>query len=595
MRSRSGFLALGAAVALLAACSSDPVSAPTGALHVEVRDSFGNLASDAVVDTIPATESLVTDALGTVLFRTIVAGVYEVTARHPTLGAARLPVKVEAGDIALLPLRLSGAVAMDPQAPTVVILSPTSGSQVAAGAKVSFRASVRDDRDAPPLLRLEWRSSRDGKLGSSTAGNDGSVTFAAALTAGAHVVSLVATDSGGRMGQGAITVRVEGQEPGVDAGPGLDGGPGTPISLAPPTKDERGIDLSWTTDGVFASYNVQRDDGNGTFAVIGVLGGNQTTHRDETVTFGRTYRYRVVGNPASGPAVTSNVQQIEAGVFIALNTQVETMLVDPKLPLLYAIDKVNNSLHFVDLSKKAIAKTIFVGSTPVDMDFNLAQTELYVANFGSTEIAVVDLAKQAKSRGLFVDTKLGWDGNPWSLSCLASDKLVFTSEDQWNDLKLVSTLDGKNLQVIGSYSEPDLARSPDGTRVYVGESSISRATLARYDLQNGMLKLTDDSGDVGGFTSRRVVVSGDGQYVFYAAKKFQANNLKAVLGTFAEVVHAVTTKGDVAFGSTRIFDGTTFAAKGMLPVSTTVMALSPDDKTLYLYDGKSSRLYIYPL
>ena len=44
-----------------------------------------------------------------------------------------------------------------------------------------------------------------------------------------------------------------------------------------------------------------------------------------------------------------------------------------------------------------------------------------------------------------------------------------------------------------------------------------------------------------------------------------------------------------------IFDGNTFAVKRATPLTTNIMALTPDDVTLYLYDTTSSRIYLYRL
>lgn len=47
---------------------------------------------------------------------------------------------------------------------------------------------------------------------------------------------------------------------------------------------------------------------------------------------------------------------------------------------------------------------------PVDLDIDADKDELFVANFGSTQIPVVDLVKQDIGRTLFVDTGQGtWD------------------------------------------------------------------------------------------------------------------------------------------------------------------------------------------
>ena len=48
-----------------------------------------------------------------------------------------------------------------------------------------------------------------------------------------------------------------------------------------------------------------------------------------------------------------------------------------------------------------------------------------------------------------------------------------------------------------------------------------------------------------------------------------------------------------AISSSRIFDGNTFAILGLLPITTTTMAISSDYQTLYLYDLTSSRVYLF--
>jgi len=87
----------------------------------------------------------------------------------------------------------------------------------------------------------------------------------------------------------------------------------------------------------------------------------------------------------------------------------------------------------------------------------------------------------------------------------------------------------------------------------------------------------------------------DAKYIFYAGRKFLAKNLKSVLGTFSEGIVAINSDGSLAIGATHMFDGATFAATRMTPLSTSTMAVSPDDKTLYLYDSMSSHIYLYQL
>ncbi len=281
--------------------------------------------------------------------------------------------------------------------------------------------------------------------------------------------------------------------------------------LAAPTKDTNSVQLAWTIAGSFASYRIYRAVGSATPAVVDMLNAPAAlAYRDDKITLGATYSYQVGGLTAAGQEVRSNVQTITTGVFISVNSQVERMMIDPRRPYLYAVDKVNNSLHFINLTTKTLDKTIFIGSTPTDLSINLAGTELFVATFGATEIAVVNLETREKARSLIVDVSKGtWQGNPYRLVCTAGDTVVYTSDDQWNDLKLVSAATGAYVATAGSIYYPALATSPDGTRVYVGESGSTGTAVIRFDVVGSTLKMMDSSTTLG-FGSRQVNCRGTG-------------------------------------------------------------------------------------
>jgi hypothetical protein len=399
-----------------------------------------------------------------------------------------------------------------------------------------------------------------------------------------------ATDGGGGGGGSDGATLADGGSP--DGG-SPDGGGGFVVTLDPLHKDSNGIDLHWSTTGTtsFTSYRVYRArDPSTTFEVVDILNAPATlTDRDEKVQLGASYRYRVGGVGAGGQEALSNVQALTAGVYIEVNSQVERMKVDPTRPYLYAIDRVNNSLHFVNLDTQTVEKTIFIGSSPTDLDINVSGRELFVANFGATEIGVVDLDTRVKSRSLFVDTSQGtWDGNPYRLVCTAGDTLVFTSQDQWNDLKLVSAVTGNHIVTVGTLYTPTLSRNAAGTRVY---ASGGTSGAIRYDLTGNTLAQVDISSSTGGPLN----ATRDGMFLFSGAKKLLANNLKSVVGTLSEAILVATSDGSVAVGMTSIHNASLFSVIKPLPLSTAVVALGPDDHTLYLYDTLSSRIYLYKL
>jgi hypothetical protein len=140
-------------------------------------------------------------------------------------------------------------------------------------------------------------------------------------------------------------------------------------------------------------------------------------------------------------------------------------------------------------------------------------------------------------------------------------------------------------------SENRFVASPDGTRLYVTNSY----SVYRYDIVGTMIKQVDFNQDTSSAYSSPVTRSGDGMFVFAGGRKLLGNNLKSVLGTFGEPVLVSNTTGSIVVGATRVYDGTTFAAKATLPLSTQIMALGPDDKSLYLYSQQSSRVFVYTL
>ncbi len=89
------------------------------------------------------------------------------------------------------------------QPPAVAITAPSSGTTVDSGTSVAFSGTATDPEDgALTGARLSWRSSLDGVLGT------GSPFSTAALSVGAHTITLTATDSGGRSASASIALTV---------------------------------------------------------------------------------------------------------------------------------------------------------------------------------------------------------------------------------------------------------------------------------------------------------------------------------------------------------------------------------------------------
>lgn len=372
-----------------------------------------------------------------------------------------------------------------------------------------------------------------------------------------------------------------------------------PLSILSLEQVSNGIEISWEMSNnpdFFANYEIQRQTQFGGFQLVGSVSDvNQLSFVDTNVDIFETYTYRiahVIGGAAAtelGPA-----QSIEFTVdFISIDGRIERMLADPDRPFIYAVDRVNNNLYFINTDEETVSKTIFVGSAPVDLDLHPNGDLLYIANFGSSEITVVDLNSQEISFTFFVETDLGtWDGNPYRISLLDANRLAFTSEDQWNNIKIVNANTGTSIAVTNnSVYEPGLLIAPNGA-LYVSESGSSGSSILRY---NSQFQVVDESVSETNYRNRDALITADGQHIFYNEKKILASNLQSVLGEFPEQIYAINSTGTIAVGDERFFDGITFAISGFLPVDTDVMVFGTDDQTIYLYDDDSSRLIPWEL
>ena len=98
----------------------------------------------------------------------------------------------------------SGRGSVSPNSPPVVdITAPTDGSSFDESATVNFTATATDEEDGVLTPSIAWSSSRDGDLGTPSAGFS-----TTALSVGTHIITAKVTDSKGATGSASITVTI---------------------------------------------------------------------------------------------------------------------------------------------------------------------------------------------------------------------------------------------------------------------------------------------------------------------------------------------------------------------------------------------------
>ncbi len=95
-------------------------------------------------------------------------------------------------------------------APSVVMVSPSSGDSFLAGEAFSVYGTVSDPQQTPDTLELTLSSSLQGELWTGQANSTGSVVvpLASGLVAGAHVLSLFARDQDGNLGEASASLEI---------------------------------------------------------------------------------------------------------------------------------------------------------------------------------------------------------------------------------------------------------------------------------------------------------------------------------------------------------------------------------------------------
>jgi hypothetical protein len=207
----------------------------------------------------------------------------------------------------LLPLLLPLAAACSDEsglkvyntAPTVSIVSPSSGSVFEEGDLVEFRGVARDNEEPNESLQVLWVSNKDGDLGVSPPDAEGQLYLAvSALSVNVHVVTLSAVDASGEQATTAVSIQVT--EAWVDPNAGKP----TVVLTGPPE------------DSSFVVGETIRFVGTATDAeqTWDTLQASLSSDRDGTLW---------TGNPGSNGVVSVDVDDLSAGWHVVILSVVD--------------------------------------------------------------------------------------------------------------------------------------------------------------------------------------------------------------------------------------------------------------------------------
>lgn len=267
------------------------------------------------------------------------------------------------------------------------------------------------------------------------------------------------------------------------------------------------------------------------------------------------------------------------------------LLADQQRPYIYglqapALSGQSGLLLFINATNGNIDKTLTIGINPVDLTINYGEGRLYIASWGEDATYVVDLASQT----LLPSLQLGTD--VYKINAGKPGQIITEGEDQWITVSLINTTNGTTI-TSGSFREGDGEFDPTGRYYYHGDYNISGAGITKYDMSANTFTSVTGAGGEYYYGSRNVVMSPDGSRIFWTGAAYDANLNN--LGNLGEEIYATTAHGDLALGQQHVFNSHNGQTLYTWPFTSTVMAVSGDQKNVFLYNSTSNQLVMIPM
>ena len=251
---------------------------------------------------------------------------------------------------------------------------------------------------------------------------------------------------------------------------------------------------------------------------------------------GAVYTFKYADGQATAEA-TVKPSPGAAPVFLA------GLAVQPETGKLYVCDEANHEIWVLQADTLALETVVPVGQHPHTCTFGADRRHLYVSNWGSRSVSVVDTKKNRRVR----DIGVGLRPND---SALAPDGRLFVACSGDNTVHVIQT---RALETEAAGASPE-RRLPEGTREIIATSFYPQSPE--------------------GSTPDAVAISPDGRTLFVA--NADNNNVMVV-----DISNALSEGARRNHESVSVVNG--FIPTGWYP---TALCVSPDNQTLLVANGK---------
>jgi len=307
-----------------------------------------------------------------------------------------------------------------------------------------------------------------------------------------------------------------------------------------------------------------------------------------------------VGLHSSIITLTSESNEVQIPVQLQVDPiNITHIRSDRNSSIVYAISEDTSSensqayLLEIDSESEEIQRVIPVGSSVTDFAIHYADNLIYVTNWKSGNLLVIDKSTFEHTNSItFQPWPAGYrGGDVYQIAAGVSGRVVVEEEDQWIDISIFDS----NTEIALSQAyvrEGGGAFGPAGRYYYHGENNISNASITKFDTSGDtftQLTKVRPPEISSYFGSRTVVVSEDGSRVFWAGVALD-QNLNTEWGV-GEIVYSTSTDGRYAFSETAIYDVDLKRQVLAMPASTRVSGYNSTSEKLIAPVGGILRFY----
>ncbi|WP_261131741.1 S-layer homology domain-containing protein [Bacillus sp. Marseille-Q3570] len=270
---------------------------------------------------------------------------------------------------------------------------------------------------------------------------------------------------------------------------------------------------------------------------------------------------------------------------VTLNQDLTDWVLDETNEKIYAISEGTNKLLTIDAATLEVKKEQTVGSFPSDID--LVDGKLFIADFGSTYITVIDISTGIESNIL---TKQ----NPYRIAT-DGQTLFYVMEDQWTDVYKINIAD--NIETViaeglatneYSFFAPDIEYDSTKNTLYIGESDSSGSHLYALNTNDILdVRKTDYDDGYGFNVSMRNVVL-DGEHIYYAQQKISEADLTNELWNYNENILNVSS--NYIISSTGVYSKLTNSKDASFPYEISLASINAAEN-VFLYAPENQSIY----